>query len=322
MIKRISFIIFISATLISSVYIIFSTRKDISRVVTIASCYGAHIALNEVVDGMRIAIAEENNNAKLIKYKAEYANFDRQPNALAYLHSPIPSVIATLATVTQSGKRSIREVVVIFASVNAPVKSTISKNVYSLPHNIIKVSEGQNIESMLEFAKKIMPNAKRVGILYSANGINKVRLLEEMRKSVNKKKFDLVSYPVTSSQDIQMQLQKLKDNIDFLYVKASGVIQPSLPMIAQECKKLGIPIINSSHNEVVDGYVLASFGVNYKNIGIKAARLAINIFKNKITPMQLKLESTYYTSYINEKQMEIFKIDKSLIPDDTIIISN
>ncbi|AWD33149.1 ABC transporter substrate binding protein [Candidatus Fokinia solitaria] len=324
MAKKAFLFILASATLISVVYILLHTRS--STVIGIAS-YGMHSSLDEITDEIFKAIAKENREGeRKITYKVEYANFDQLliPQVVAYLHSLRPEVMIAITTpVAQSAKRMVRDIPVIFTAVNDPVKAGILTDAKHPLRNVTGVSEKQNLSFMLDFVKKIMPNAHRVGMLYSTGEASDSHLLDEMKSASMNSNFELVSYPVHSAQDIQMQLQKFKNKIDFLYVGTSGVIQPAIPIIAQECQKLGIPIINSDNKAVVDGYALASFGINYRNIGLKTAQLALSILKNKngnFPPLQPEMKD--YTSYISEKQMKIFKINQDLLPESTIFITD
>lgn len=103
-------------------------------------------------------------------------------------------------------------------------------------------------------------------------------------------------------------MQMLKHKADFLYVGTSGAIQPTLPTIVANAKKMHLPIFNADAAAVKNHQVLASFGVDYYKIGINVGKIIARLLQGEpITNIQPYYPSLHdHHGFISKKQLEIF----------------
>ena len=94
----------------------------------------------------------------------------------------------------------------------------------------------------------------------------------------------LYAAPIDQTRDISMRIRKFQGKVDLIYVGTSGSIQPALPIISAEARKMNIPIFNEDSQAVIDGLAMASFGVSYKRVGHNAGKLVAAILKIKNVP--------------------------------------
>jgi putative ABC transport system substrate-binding protein len=106
-------------------------------------------------------------------------------------------------------------------------------------------------------------------------------------------------------------MQEFKNKVDFIYVGTSGPIQPTLPTIVAEARKMHIPVFNVDAQAVRDGLALASFGLDYEAVGRNAGKLAAAALHGQKISDLPPLYPTFadHHGVINKKLAEEFNIN-------------
>jgi putative ABC transport system substrate-binding protein len=140
-----------------------------------------------------------------------------------------------------------------------------------------------------------------------------------MKEATAKVGLSVLAVPVDQSRDIPTRMREFYGKVDFIYVGTSGPIQPALPVIAAEAKKMKIPVFNAEDQAVRDGLALASFGVNYESVGRNAGKLVAKLLKGAIVkdlpPIFPKTKD--HRCFINKKLAEKFGVR---IPKNAIVV--
>lgn len=311
------FIIFITAFTIYN-----NNGHNKLHVVAIAN-YGSHASLDGAISGfteqMRAEGFIENQN---IRYEVADVGFDPSliQQMLISLKSKNPKAMLVMTTpVSQAAKGKLHDIPLIYTVITDPVEAGLIKEKYKPDGNITGSSDMQDLKALLKFAKLILPEAKRVGLLYATSEANDIALVNMMKKSAAGLDMSVVAIPVEQARDVQIRMQAFKNNVDIIYVGTSGPIQPTLPVISAEARKMHIPVFNAEAQAVKDGLALASFGLDYNTVGKNAAKLTANILRgqkiSELTPLYPKPEDHH--GLINKKLAVEFGIT---IPSNIAIV--
>ena len=280
--KIANFIVALSVLAIMAAAFIFfpTTSGSRSGLIAIAN-YGPHSSLIDSISGLKKAMAENGFvDGKSIKYLVADVGFDSHlvPQMVSKLVSNKPDVLVVLTTpVAQYAKAKVHNIPIIYMSITDPVGAGLITSEGAANGNVTGSSDRQDIDGILIFAKKLLPEARAVGILYSTAESNDLSLLDSMQAATKHLGLGLVAVPVEQARDVAVRMVKFKDKVDFIYVGSSGPIQPSLPVIAATASKMGVPIFNLNEQAVREGSVLASFGVNYIKVGENAGNMVAKI---------------------------------------------
>jgi putative ABC transport system substrate-binding protein len=295
-----------------------SKQNDSIPIVAVAN-YGQHSSLNAIIVGMKNQLQKEGFiEGKTIQYQIVDVGFDTAliPQMVQKLKSYHPQVVVALTTpIAQYVKNSIKDRPVIFSAITDPVDAGLLKNTHKPEKNITGSSDRQDLSALLSFAKALLPKAHRIGLFYATAESNDRALVDMMTEAAKKYQMQVISIPVDQQRDIPLRIQLFKDKVDFLYVGSSGPIQPSLPIIAIEARKMGIPVFNLDEEAVKNHLVLASYGVNYARIGEKTGTLVAAILNGNPVEMldPIYPEIQDHDAYVSEKQAHDFGIE---IPKD------
>jgi putative tryptophan/tyrosine transport system substrate-binding protein len=315
-IKKSIIIIAISLAIIAA--LLYVQPKNNLPIIAIAN-YGPHSSLEQSIIGIKEELESqgfiENQN---ISYEIADVSFDPAliPQMISKLKNKSPKVMIVMTTpVAQYAKGTIHNIPLIYNVITDPVASGLIKNETIADKNMTGSSDRQNIDLMLEFSQKLLANAKRVGVLYSTAESNDAALIAMLKQASKSFNMEIVAIPIDQARDIPIRMEKFKNNVDFIYVGTSGPIQPALPVIAATANKMHIPIINVDSKAVKEGLVLASYGVNYKKVGINTGKLTAQILNGtniaKLAPIYPNTND--HSGFISKKNAQYLGIT---IPDN------
>ena len=247
--------------------------------------WGPHPQLEKAVASFkaeltRLGLAE----GKDVVYEMDQANFDGAllPQLLNKLKATKPNLIYTIATpTTQAAKNALKGagIPIVYAAVNNPVKANLVPSWTEGADDMAGASDQQDMESVLAFARKLLPNAKRIAVAYNPGEDNNLAVFEQVKATAPKYGFSVVGAGIDNAGEIPLRIAALKGQADLIYTPTGGLIQPGLPAIAATAGQIGLPVLNAGVEAAKQGIVLAGYAVDYGKVGKNAADVAYKILK-------------------------------------------
>lgn len=270
--------------LVVCVVLLLPSKEHQLPLVAIAN-YGPHNTLNASIQGVKEALAKEGFiEGKTVRFSIQDVGFDAAliPQMVTSLKHQHPQVMVALTTpVAQFAKGAIHDIPVIYDVITDPVKAGLIGSKHQSSDNVTGSSDQQNVTLLLTFAKKILPKLDAVGLLYAPSETNDLALKAALEKATRKLHIKLVALPIMYARDVALVMPQFKGKVDMIYVGGSGPIQPTLPVIAAKSAQFNLPVFNVDEDAVRKGLVLASFGVNYYQVGVHAGELVAHQLKNE-----------------------------------------
>ncbi len=233
---------------------------------------------------------------------------------IAKLQAEQSKLVYTVTTpVSQIAKKALAGsgIPVIFTAVTDPVAAKLVPSKESGDDGITGATDSQDMAAVLAFTKKLLPNAKRLGLPYNPGEANDVALLEAVRKIAPEQGFEVVEVGVDNLNDIQQRITSLSGKVDVIYGPTSNMIQPAIAAVASAARQAGIPVVNAVDTAVQEGFVPASFAVNYEQVGKNAGKIAAEVLKGKdpksIAPVFPAYED--HQALISKKAMSAFGVE-------------
>ncbi len=279
--------------------------------------FGEHPQLNAAVAGFKKALADNGYvDGKDVVYTESHTNFDASlvPQMIAKLQAEQPKLIYTVTTpVSQIAKKALAGsgISIVFSAVTDPVAAKLVPSWEAGDEGMTGATDLQDVKAVMEFTKKLLPNAKRFGVPYNPGEANDVALVEKIKEAAPAAGFEVVEVGIDNVNDIQQRIASLAGKVDVIYGPTSNLIQPAIPAVSAAARQAGIPVVNADDNAVRDGVVPASFAVNYEQVGINAGKIAAEILKGKdpktIAPSRPAYED--HAAMISKKAMAAFGIE-------------
>ncbi|QEA11672.1 ABC transporter substrate-binding protein [Comamonas flocculans] len=284
-----------------------------------------HPALDAVRDGAKDALKaagfEEGKNLKW-QYQSAQGNTGTAAQIARKFIGDKPDVIIAIATPSaQAVVAATKNVPVVFSAVTDPVAAKLVPSWDASGTNVTGVSDLLAMDKQVELIKKVVPDAKRLGIVYNPGEANSVVVVKELKELLPKMGMTLVEASAPRSVDVGSAGRSLVGKVDAIYNSTDNNVvsaYESLVKVAQEAK---IPLIAADSDSVKRG-AIASLGVNYRDLGEQTGRMVARILKGE-KPGDIKPEvSTKLELFVNpgaaEKQG--VKLSDEFIKSATTIV--
>ena len=162
---------------------------------------------------------------------------------------------------------------------------------------------------------KLLPQAKTVGVLYctaESNSDVQVKLADQAAANHGLK---LVRYSVSSSNEIQQVVESMVGKVDVVYTPTDNTIAAGMTTVTMITNDNKLPTICGEEG-MVDNGGLATYGINYEELGKLAGQMAVKILKGESKPADMAIEhldASKCTLKTNEETAKKLGIDLSVL---------
>lgn len=191
--------------------------------------------------------------------------------------------------------------------------------------NVTGASDLSPISDQFELMTQLLPNAKKVGIMYCSSEDNSKIQGEMAEKAAKKLGLESVTRTISDSNDIQSVVTQLanNDNVDVIYIPTDNVLATYMSSVEAVASPEKIPVITGEEGMCKEGG-LATYGIDYYNLGKLAGKQALAILKGEKTAAETpveQLKAEECTMVINLKIAEKcgIEINKDDFKDATFI---
>lgn len=168
------------------------------------------------------------------------------------------------------------------------------------------------LDKQAEQLATLFPEAKKVGILYCSAEANSKLQADEMTSIMNKMGLDVKSYTFTDSNDIQSAAQKAATSSDVLYIPTDNIVASNGAIVDEICQTANTPIIGAEALACLKYNAVATYSIDYYEIGYQAGLMAYDILENGKDPATMNIQSPQKltSQYIPEMAKKYGVLDK------------
>lgn len=221
--------------------------------------------------------------------------------------------IATPAAQAVAGTTS--DIPVLVTAVTDPAASDLVASNDAPGGNVSGTSDLTPVKEQIALLKKILPDAKTVGILYASSESNSEIQAKMAREAIEAAGMTAVDYTVSSSNEIQTVVTSMVGKVDAIYAPTDNTIAAGMTTVAMVANENGLPTICGEEGMVKAGG-LATYGIDYFELGYLTGQQAVKILKDgeDISKMPIEyLPIEKCKLYVNEETAKTLGIDVSNI---------
>jgi putative ABC transport system substrate-binding protein len=200
----------------------------------------------------------------------------------------ICGIATPMAQAAYSGAKK-TDIPVIFTAVTDPVAAALAKEDGTPVGEITGTSDKLPVEKQLEMIRKILPDAKTIGILYSTSEVNSEAAIKEYKAAAASYGFEIVEGAVSATADIPLATDSILEKVDCLNNLTDNTVVSSLPLILDKAGKKNIPVFGSEVEQVKIG-CLASMGLDYVDLGKQTGIMAAKVLKGEAKASDMNFE--------------------------------
>jgi len=241
-------------------------------------------ALNAVRNGVKDALAEAGyEEGQTLRW--EWHSAQGNPVKAAQIADKYawarPDVIVAIATPSaQSVVAAARNTPIIFSAVSDPVSVKLVKTINRPGGNISGVSDRPPIPQQLALIKEILPEATRIGVIYSSEENQSADLVSLINTNAAAQDLEIQAVTISMADaDIETtrsSIRGLIGAVDAIYVFSDNVrvLEPVL-QVAQDNR---VPVFAASAEAVKQG-AIAAVSFSYYDIGRQTGAMVIKVLK-------------------------------------------
>lgn len=234
------------------------------------------------IEGLAEAGFVEGKNVKF-----DYKNSQTDPSisqqiATQFVSSKVDMIgaIATPAAQAAFNAAESAGIPVIYVAVSDPVGAQLTGEDGKSGKAVTGVSDLIPAEKQLELIRAFLPDAKKIGILYSTSEANSKAQLQLYKDAALKYGFEIVESGISSTADVGTAADALAVKVDCFTNLTDNTVVSALPTLLDKANKANIPVFGSEVEQVKNG-CLASEGIDYIALGKQAGKMAARVLNGE-----------------------------------------
>jgi len=263
-----------------------------------------HPALDAVRKGVKDVLAEA-GYAEGHGLRWSYESAQGNPATAAQIAKKFagdaPDVIVAIATPSaQTVVASTKTIPVVFSAVTDPVGAKLVSDATHPGANVTGVTDLTPIAAHMALVKRVVPTAKRLGVVSNPGEANSVTLVNLIEAEAPKAGMSVVVAAATKSGDVLAAARSLVGKVDAIYIPTDNTVISAFEAVVKVGNDAGIPVLAGDTDSVKRGAVAAA-GFNYYDVGRQTGHMVVKILHGA-KPGDMAVEGVAKTElYVNLK---------------------
>ncbi|MCY3020897.1 MAG: hypothetical protein NTW87_17915 [Planctomycetota bacterium] len=169
----------------------------------------------------------------------------------------------------------------VFGAVTDPYRMGVAKTSAEHQPNLTGVASFQPIAATVALMRKVLPNAKRIGIVWNPAEACSEACTYKTREVVKDYGFELIEATVSGTGEVPDALRSvLGRKVDIFFTSGDNTVNLARPTIAQILREKKIPYFTNAPNDVLQGSCV-SIGADYVEVGRETGRMAVRVINGE-----------------------------------------
>lgn len=283
------------------------------------SQFAEHGSLDNCREGFLAGLADagivEGQNLTVIYDNAQADTATASTIADSYVSQKVDMIcgIATPSAMAAYNSCLNTEIPVIYTAVSDPVACSLAKEDGSSVGNITGTSDALAVSEQLAMIREVMPEAKKIGIIYTTSETNSVSTIEEYKKYAPEYGFEIVATGINQISEVELAAKDMVTKVDCITNLTDNTVVSALQTVLAAAEGAKIPVFGSEVEQVKAGCV-ASMGLEYYELGKQTGAMAAKVLKGEAKASDMKFEVISTPSlYVNTAAAE--KVELKLSDD-------
>jgi len=196
----------------------------------------------------------------------------------------------------------------IFTAVTDPVAAGFADASGAAAGEVTGTSDALPIKAQLETIRAMLPDAKKIGILYTTSEVNSLSAIEIYKQLAPDYGFEIVESGVSTIADIPLALDALLAKVDCLSNLTDNTVVSALALMLDKANAAKKPVFGSEIEQVKLGCIAAE-GLDYIALGRQTGLMAAKVLKGEAKASEIPYEIiTEPGLYVNSAVLEQFGV--------------
>ena len=261
------------------------------------------------VEGLAEAGLVEGENLKIDLQNAQADMGIAQQIAAQFASAKVDMMVGIATPMAQACYNAAAGAIpTIFTAVTDPVAAGFASADGTAAGEITGTSDALPIKAQLETIRAMLPDATKIGILYTTSEVNSISAIEIYKSLAGDYGFEIVESGISTTADIPLALDALLGKVDCLTNLTDNTVVSALALVLDKANAAGKPVFGSEIEQVKLGCVAAE-GLDYIALGRQTGLMAANVLKGETKASEIPYEIiTEPGLYVNTEALAKFGI--------------
>lgn len=276
--------------------------------------YAPHGSLDNIRDGFIFGLEElgyeDGKNIDLDITNADGKGENAAMIAQNYVAKKVDLItaIATPSAMAAHSAAEESEIPILFSAVSDPVDAKLVDSLEANNRGATGTADALPLEEQMQMIRAFMPEAKKIGILYTTSEVNSQSHLKIFQDLAPNYGFEIVAIGVNVPSDIPLAIDSLLAQVDCVNNFTDNNVVNNLGILIEKASEKNIPVFGSEEEQVRKGCVAAE-NIDYFELGRITAQMAVEILEGaSVNDLPVRIISDS-TPVANKEAMEALGLE-------------
>jgi len=238
-----------------------------------------HAALDASNQGFVAALDDAGISYEIDQQNAQNDQSACQTIAEKLVNDKNDLILAIATPAAQAVAGATTEIPILVTAVTDPADAGLVETNEVPGGNVSGTSDLTPVKEQIDLLKQLIPDAKKVGILYCSAESNSEFQANMAIEACTAAGLESEAFTVSSSNEIQQVVESMVGKVDAIYAPTDNTIASGMATVTMVATDNGLPVICGEEGMVNAGG-LATYGIDYYQLGYMAGEQAVEILVN------------------------------------------
>ena len=256
------------------------------------------------VDGLASKGFKEGVNVKFDKQNAQADQSNLQTIAQRFVNNKVNLICAIATPAAQTVANATKDIPIVGTAITDYEAAKLVKSNAKPGTNVTGTTDMNPVKEQIDMIKKIVPQAKTLGFLYTSSEVNSQLQIELAKKEAEAQGMKTVEATVSNVNDIQQAAQSLVGKVDAIYVPTDNILASAMPTLTIVTNGATIPVFCGEGGMTRAGGV-ATLGIDYYKLGFQTGVMAADILSGKAKAADMAIQTQKeFQVIVNEAEVK------------------
>ncbi len=255
-----------------------------------------------ITDELNKYYKESNKKIKIDYQNAQGEQANCNTIAQKFVNEKKDIIIAIGTPSAQSAVNLTKDIPIIVSGIGDPIGAKLVTNLNKPNANVTGTINLPPIEKQIELMHKLIPNAKKIGLLYCSSEINSAYQIKLAKEKLDSLGLEYVDLTVANANEIQQMMISAASKVDAIFSPTDNIIANSMANVAmiEESEKLPVVCADAGMTKI-GGTV--TYSVDYYDMGILTAKKTIEVLEGMKDIKNIPLETVDSYNFVVNTNM-------------------
>ena len=268
-------------------------------------------------DGLEKAGYKDGDKIKIEYKNAQNEQSNCQTIAKQFVTDKCDLVLAIATPAAQAMANESKDIPILVTAVTDPADAKLVKSNKKPGTNVSGTSDLTPVAKQMNLLKELIPNAKKVAMLYCSAEANSLYQIQLFEAALDKDGIAYKEYAIADTNEVQSVTTAAAGECDVLYIPTDNTLASVTETVYNVVAPAKIPVI-AGEEGICNGCGVATLSISYYDLGYATGEMAYEILAEgaDITTMDVRYAPNVTKKY-NAKICEELGIT---VPDDYVAI--